>query len=416
MTYDEAVHELEDLGMMPLGLPQLTSIKSALDKTHFIHTTHPNKNIIIAGTNGKGSTAATLSRLLLTANQRVGLYTSPHLITTRERIRVNDQDISEVEFTTAYLQLKNIIQEEELTHFEALTFIAAFIFFSGHTRPPIDWAIWEVGMGGLYDATNAIPHRYCAITRLGLDHQAILGETLQEIALQKFGVIGQNSLVVHSPMEPEVSLLKTEITARTDSRWIEAKAVQLKGLNSLSTPWGEAHLNLLGQRGAENTATALTLFEALRFEPSRFLHGLSEVRWPGRLSPFGANVFLCPAYVSGDHNPQGIDSLLQLLGEFSWNTLHLIVGIGQDKDSRLILEKLSTLPRMQLYLTETPFKPLPLEEYPRKFRSQAVKEEKNISHLIPFLSNRVIPEDLVLVTGSLYLVGQVLKNEMSRGN
>jgi dihydrofolate synthase / folylpolyglutamate synthase len=415
MNYREAVEELEKLGIMPLGMPELAPMQRALEKAGLARGIDPKRNIIVAGTNGKGSTSATLSRLLVAADQRVGLYTSPHLVTTRERFRVGDEDISEEEFCVAYLALKDVIQEESLTHFEALTLIAAYIFFSGKTCAPVDWAIWEVGMGGLYDATNAIPHHFCAITKLGLDHTAVLGNTLKEIAFQKFGVIGKNAVVIHAPMEPELSVLRAEVSSRTHCRWIAAKVVvPVKfnaefDMNRVATPWGKARLSLCGARAAENTGIALTLFETLGFEPARFLHSLSEVRWPGRFSEFGSGRFPCPAYVSGDHNDSGVDSLLQILDGLSWETLHLVVGIGKDKNAELMLEKLSTLPRLKLYLTETSFKPLTLEDYPARFKDLAVVQNKNFSPLLAHLGQEAAAGDKVVVTGSLYLVGDVLK-------
>ncbi len=408
MTYLEVVHELEQLGIMPLGMPALASFRRALERTGFAYGIDPGKNIIIAGTNGKGSTAATLSRLLLAAGQRVGLYTSPHLVTTRERIRLNDEDVSENDFVFAYRALKKVIQEEELTHFEALTLIAAFIFFSGRTAPAVDWVIWEVGMGGLFDATNAIPHRYCVITKLGLDHTAILGTSLREIAFQKFGIIGKNAVVVYSPMEPELSALRAEASARTGCEWIAAKQVEAVSPNRVSTPWGDAALSLCGARAAENTGTALTLFEVMGFEPTPVLHALSRVRWPGRFSSFGTDRFPCPAYLSGDHNGQGVESLLQILEGFSWDILHLVVGIGRDKDAGLMLKRLCGLPRMKLYLTETPFKPTRLEEYPSRFKKLAIAENVDSAQLLSLIGKNAVSRDLIVVTGSLYLVGQIL--------
>jgi dihydrofolate synthase/folylpolyglutamate synthase len=408
MTYDQAVRELEALGIMPERMPSLAPIKNALARTGLSSKIDPKKNIIVAGTNGKGSTSATLSRLLLSAEQRVGLYTSPHLVSTRERFRINDEDVSEDDFTRAYLYLKPSILSEKLSHFEALTLIAAYLFNSGATGPSVDWTIWEVGMGGLFDATNAIPHHYCAITRLGLDHQAFLGSNLTEIATQKFGVIGKNSVAVYSPMDPELAPLRAEVEMKTGCQWISSKPVELIDLDQLHTPWGNARMTLIGPRAAENSATALTLFEAMGFNPSHHLQALEKVRWPGRFSRIENHSLPCPLYVSGDHNVQGVESLIPILSRISRNQLHLVVGIGKDKDAEKMLELLCALPKTSLYLTETPFKPLPLEEYPLRFKNQALLRNRYLSTILGDIALRAQPQDLVLITGSLYLVGEAV--------
>lgn len=414
MRYEEAIAELERLGVMPKDMPQLAPMVRALRRSGLLSKMIPRKTIIIAGTNGKGSIAATLSRLLHDAKKRVGLYTSPHLVSTTERFRIDEQDLSKADFVLAYNSLRDIIHEEKLTHFEALTLIAAFVFHSGQCGPPVEWGIWEVGLGGRYDATNAIPHHYCGMARLGLDHQNILGTSLEEIADQKFGVVGDGAIVVHSPMDDALGPLRERVSVRTGCRWIAARAVDLVGMATITTPWGKAELSLCGPRAAENTATALTLFERMGFEPGRHLSALADVRWPGRFQKLEVMGISCPVYLSGDHNPQGIDSLLQILSKMAWKTLHLIVGIGKDKDVSAILQKLAGLPRMKLYLTETTLKPLALDEYPRPFKELAVHSDKDVLRLLSAANREASPADLIVVTGSLYLVGSVLER-MSGG-
>ncbi len=398
MNYKQALTELELLGIMPTTMPSLAPMERALVRSGLKQRIPAESGIIIAGTNGKGTTAATLSALLTAAGKRVGLYTSPHLVSACERMRINDHDITEDDFTAAYLAVKDIVIAEGLTHFEALTLMAAHVFYSGGHGPPVDHAIWEVGLGGQCDATNAIPHHHCAITQLSMDHQDILGGTLEDIARQKFGVIGKDAVVVHSPMDASLAPLRAETTARTHCRWISAEPLEL----------GRVALNLRGARAAENTATALTLFKAMGFDPNSSLHALQAVRWPGRFSPLGGGLLPCPLYLSGDHNPAGIDSLIEILNTMSWKTLHLIVGIGRDKDATLMFEKLLTLPRARLYLTETPFKPFRIQEYPARIRNRAEISNHDVFHILSCLNHRTEPDDIAVITGSLYLVGHVL--------
>jgi dihydrofolate synthase/folylpolyglutamate synthase len=405
--YVRAVNELEGLGIMPASMPSLEPMQRALARSGLLPRIHAERNIIIAGTNGKGTTAATLSRLLLSAGQRVGLYTSPHLVTTRERIRIDDEDLSEEDFTRAYRAVQGIVREERLTHFEALTLIAAHVLHSGDFGPPVEWAIWEVGLGGMFDATNAIPHSSVAITRLGLDHQSILGNSIEEIARQKFGVIGREAAVVHFPYEDSLSDLRGEIERETRCRWVPARLPEYEGAE---TAWGKAPLSILGDRAKENTAVALTLFEVLGFEVRAHLGALAQVRWPGRFSRLEWPGMPCPLYVSGDHNPQGIESLLRILETRKWETLHCIVGIGQDKDAEGMFEALSRLARIKFYLTETSFKPLTLEKYPVDITRRATAQDKDPTALLDRVAGVARPGDLVVVTGSLYLVGTLLKS------
>jgi dihydrofolate synthase/folylpolyglutamate synthase len=390
MTYEQIVQELESLGIMPTRMPSLAPMKDALQKTGLIRAFSPRRQVIIAGTNGKGTTAATLSALLHAQGIRVGLYTSPHLVTTRERIRIAEQDVSEEAFVQAYLELKPWIQG--LSHFETLTLIAAHLFQKSDT----EWNVWEVGLGGLHDATNAIPHHYCGIAELGLDHQNILGNTLQEIAEQKFGIISPGNSVVSHPLVPELEPLREEVIRKTSCNWHLARDLSY---------WPGAELALPGSRARRNTALALELLEQMGFSARLALPHLSQVRWPGRFSRIQSGHFPCPVYLSGDHNPQGAQSLVELLQSMQWERLHLLVGIGKDKDAAEILSILSTLPRRSLTLTEIPFKPLSLADYPPTHLHESVDSQSDPLAALSAITQRASARDLIVITGSLYLVG-----------
>ena len=408
--FQQIVNYLEARTMMPTRPPSLESTKTALLKSGLFQKLDPAKNIIVAGTNGKGTVCATLSRLLHSAGTRVGLYTSPHLVYTTERIRIAEQEISKEQFVAAFDAVFTWIEKENLTHFEALTLIAAWIFYSGVLSIPVEYAIWEVGLGGRFDATNAIPHQHCGITRLGLDHQNLLGDSLTAIAAEKFGVVSKGNTVVFSPMETCLEPLKSEVIRKTNSTWVAAAKIESINSHAVRTPWGQAELALVGDRAAENTATALSLFAQLGFDPSKHLGALSQVQWPGRFQRLTCSTLscACPIYLSGDHNPQGIESLLSILQRMAWNTLHIVIGIAHDKDATQMLQKLSELKSVKLYLTETPYKTRPLAEYPRIWREKAVTENPDVMDLLRTLGTQAQADDLIIVTGSLYLVGKVL--------
>lgn len=405
MKFIAVVEYLENLTMMPKTMPGLEKMRSAVADTNWFYNLDPKKIITVAGTNGKGTTCKVLEALLRAENKKVGLYTSPHLIKTTERIRYNGADISENDFVALFIKNKPLIDKHQLSHFEALTLMAADYFFSNGT----DYVIFEVGLGGTFDATNIFPNGYSVITKLGLDHQNILGSTIQEIANNKFGIIKENSLVVHHKL-PE-GIVPPQVKG---AKWVQAKvgSTTVSKIDnipkwSIHTPWGDSEFNLIGDRAVENTMTALTLFEELGFSSKNRLGILKNISWSGRMQKIKWPKIMCPIYLSGDHNLQGILSLIDILKYFEWKTLHLIVGIGQDKSCEEMFSKLLDLPRVKLYLTETPFKGRKISEYPKAIIEKSGVQNENIFEIFDLIQTE--KNDLVVVTGSLYLVGKVLQ-------
>lgn len=416
--YQQTVQFLESLQIMPKTMPGLQKIKKALLQTEWYSQIDPEKIIVVAGTNGKGSTCAILEALLTEAKQNVGFYSSPHLVSTTERIRLNGKAISEDDFVQVFEQCENLIRLCELSHFEALTLMAGHYFFSADwgRGPKIDYAIFEVGLGGTYDATNAFPHRFSVITPLGMDHMNILGHTLAEIAKNKFGIIHTNNIVIHQIFPGQIKALLDDFLKATCSQAIEVEKslVQIEKTNHLVTyniqsKWGTAPLSLLGHRAVENASTALTVFAALGFNPSACLKALNQVQWQGRMQRIEWPGAGCPVYLSGDHNPHGIDSLLEILKEFSWNQLHLVIGIGVDKDAEQIFQQLNKLKNLKIYLTVTPFKGRNLNQYPVDILQKSEFQSESPIQALQKAAEHADTEDLIVVTGSLYLVGEILQ-------
>lgn len=417
-TYQQVVERLESLNIMPKEMPGIEKIRLALNSTAWFLKIDPKKVIVVAGTNGKGSTCAILESLLISAKKNVGFYSSPHLVETTERIRFNQKQITKVKFIQLYQQNEELINKFQLTHFEALTLMAADYFFSAEWNNQLDYAIFEVGLGGTFDATNAIPHNTSVITALSFDHTQILGSDLETIAKNKFGIIQNNNVVVHHPLPAELQKLKKMTQEKTQSTWFDGIPVTLINKRdeqtqtpeyNLQSQWGLTKINLLGSRAAENASTALRVFEKIGFKPEQHLTALNQVDWPGRMQKIIWPGFTSRIYLSGDHNPHGVKSLLQILNDFRWDKIHVIVGIGKDKDAAEMLNLFSELKNMQLYLTQTPFKGLTIEEYPHEYKVKAIARNDDVSQLLDLLAGNAGEKDLVLVTGSLYLVGQVLK-------
>ena len=416
LTYPQIIRELESRTVMPDRPPSLQTTQEALKRVLSTPSFRPERTLVVAGTNGKGSICATLEALLLSANQRVGLYTSPHLIDTRERIRIQGQDVSIDLFCKAYHQVQGQTEDLGLSHFEMLTVMAAWIFFSSDAAQHLDWFIFEVGLGGLWDSTNAIPHQFCGIASLGFDHQNLLGNTLTEIALNKFGIIHSGAQVIYTPFPEEVKPLARKIQAQTQSHWIPSVPYEYEfvseGLTArffLTTRWGRAEITLPGPRGAQNTATALTLFHALGFAPEDHLPALQTVRWSCRMEKFSLRSHpSLNLYLSGDHNPQGIESLVALLEAYPYQNLYILAGFAKDKDSSTMLQLLSRIPRSSLYLTQTPVRSADLH-LPSPISSLLQGVFQSSTGGLQYILTQAQPQDLILITGSLYLAGYLKK-------
>ncbi|MGE3974656.1 MAG: folylpolyglutamate synthase/dihydrofolate synthase family protein [Bdellovibrionales bacterium] len=419
--YHSAIADLDQRGIMPDRIPSLEPTQAGLEAIGFFTwplwqkiQKNPETVIVVAGTNGKGSTCATLEALLIDAGERVGLYTSPHLMEITERIRISGTNITEDIFVQAYEYVAQHTQHLKLSHFEMLTLMSLWCFASGQVLPVVDRILLEVGMGGTWDATNAVPHGIAIITSLAIDHERFLGSELSQIARNKFGIIGPKMRVFHQVLPEVVKPVAKEVQQKTQSRWTQALTLSSKISQTASGPeWiiqyedQEQALQLPGPRGVENTILALTVFQGLGYDVKKHLSALNKVSWPGRMEKISYKNFH-RIYLSGDHNAQGLESLLALLPSYNYEHLHIVVGIGVDKDYEFILSQLKKLKNARIYLTETPFKGRKLESY-GPYLQQADYCNANFEEVFEYAIKQCQPNDMLLVTGSLYLVGDIRK-------
>ncbi len=263
------------------------------------------RSVLIGGTNGKGSTATFLEACLRRAGLKTGLFTSPHLVSFRERIRINGQPISHETVVHRLDPVLEFAQTLGNSFFETTWALAADIFH----QESVDIAIWEVGLGGRLDATNVLEPEVSAITSIDLDHTAILGPTLDHIAREKMGIFrthGQN------------------FTAATGAGLAALKQSWSGPLQFIDTDKNLPKLILSGSAQRRNASLALAMCAALGESPDG--HALTEVRWPGRSEAIG-NIFLDCA-----HNPASIGHLMDTLGSPSQMERHLIFGALRGKD------------------------------------------------------------------------------------
>jgi dihydrofolate synthase/folylpolyglutamate synthase len=413
LSYAEILARVQvrsDLALKSTSVERVTHALAELG----LQPPHREHVILVAGTNGKGSTAKTLETLIAGAGSSVGLFTSPHMISATERIRSHGRDLSEDEFVEAYYRIESVLEKYRLARFETFTVMMAEVFWGGRVRAPVDWAVIEVGVGGLDDPTRALSHATTVVTSIGFDHEALLGPTLSDITRNKLGVIEHGNLVIHVPFSDEAKSVIAEVRERVQGRWIEVRPFPSRVVQNpngepqwiVDSSWGEARLSLLGDRAVENSSLALTTLDALGFDVRELLPALATVSWPCRMErlEWQGKVF----YLSGDHNPQGVESLRAILEYFVYEHIYLVVGIGANKDAAKILNALEKIARARISLTATPFRSSnteTLHNLAEEFRIQNVYTNP-IDALAAALKS-ASERDLVVVTGSLYLVGYI---------
>jgi len=399
--------------------------------------------IHVAGTNGKGSTAAMVASILRKANFKVGLYSSPHLISFRERIRLNGEIISEADLCDLVTGLKTVLSDRQAdsdfgppTFFEVGTALA-FLFFASKKT---DFAVLEVGLGGRFDATNVIEPLVCALTPIELDHTDKLGDSLTAIAGEKAEIVKPDTLVVTSPQDPEAlkvikracrvnraRLLEVKEKAENGEAEREDRQASLSVSNLVCRVNGSTfnirgtlenyenlHLPLRGRHQVINAVTAVGVIELLRSLPTRITpehirQGLSEVRWPGRLDLVRARPDIL---LDGAHNVPAAKRLREALTTlFPHRRIHLILGISADKDIGGIGAELCPLAQ-RIILTRA--------SHPRAADPHLMREKLNgfseKAVIVPDLGAAIEagkagshPDDLLCITGSLYTVGEAMK-------
>ena len=394
----------------------------------------------IAGTKGKGSTAAIAASILHAAGLHTGLYTSPHLISFRERIRIGGELISEDDVAALTTEIQPIIElarNGDLgppSFFEAYTLLG-FLYFA---RQRVDLAVIETGLGGRLDGTNVIQPLACAITRIGLDHTQELGDTIPQIAREKAGIIKQGVPVISAPQLPEALEVLQEVCLERRAqlivvgqepgpRFFPGRADhrrQLFTINGMRGIYADLECPLLGAHQAENAALAVGLIELLaeqripgRAGPGRpgevgeeaIRAGIKSVRWPGR---FQIVRHRPTVILDGAHDEASAAALAAALQSlFRRKRVILVLGVGMDKDAEAIAAHLCPLAHRVITTASASPRALPADELQQiVFRhcphsaaytpvSLAVQEALDQSR----------PSHVVVITGSLYVVGEAMR-------
>jgi dihydrofolate synthase/folylpolyglutamate synthase len=404
MTYADAIRFLYDLRWFGTKLGLSNPFKLATlagnpqNELRFIH---------VAGTNGKGSTCAMLESIYRAAGLRAGLFTSPHLVSFGERLQVNRESITESEVVRLVGELKPLLNqfpaEEHPTFFEVITVMALRYF----CEKKCDLVIWETGLGGRLDATNIVTPLASVITNVDYDHQQWLGEKLAAIASEKAGIIKPGVPVVTAAEKPEA----LEVIAAT-ARERGAPLLTVSEADLGSPPLDRLELPLAGRHQKLNAALAVAVVHALEsiipVSSQVIIDGLSSVKWPGRLQVIarGSQKIL----LDGAHNVPGAKSLKQAVEEcFPGIRPALVLGILSDKDWLGMCQTLAPLGRRIVLVpvaSERTASPAELEEACRK---GSPGSELTVCQSLAEAFQVLSQESFVLVTGSLYLVGEALE-------
>jgi len=415
--------------------PSLDRIKLLLEYLGNPETSY--RVIHIAGTNGKTSTSRMIESMLMEAGLTVGLTTSPHLHDVRERIRMQGQPIDLESFIETYEELApflDLVDDQlgaRLSYFEVMTAMA----FAAFSDAPVDVAVIEVGLGGSWDATNVVNADVCVITPIDLDHQKYLGDTIEEIAGEKAGIIKENNVVVSALQDPIAAQVIQDRATETSSALffagsdfgvaerVLAIGGQMISIDGLSGRFDEVVLPLLGEHQAANAALAVAAVEAFfgagvddrKLNSEIIEQGLGKVTSPGRLEIIrrGPTVLVDVA-----HNPHGARSLFNALQtEVDFEYLVAIVGMFADKDADQFLSTLQPAIN-HLIVTQTSHeRALPVSDLhsiaANYFEADQLDLRPDVASSIEYaieLADQVMIEQEsgvgILITGSVYTVAQ----------
>lgn len=368
------------------------------------------KSILVGGTNGKGSTSATIYAILLAAGQRAGLFTSPHLTYFKERFQVAGEMLPEEAVAAGLARVREPAEACGATFFEIVTALGCLLF----AEAGVETAVMEVGLGGRFDATNALEPQLSVVTGVSLDHTEILGDTIEQIALEEGGIMRSGRLCLTGAEGGALAVLQDQALA-CGARLLALKelglSIRLLGWQgvevAVDSPWGElcARTPLIGAHQGHNAALAMLAAQALGVGPVAIKRGLAQTRWPGRLEPlsYQGRTFL----LDGAHNLEAATRLAEAVQALQIAPLPLIVAVSADKDLAAITSALAKV-ASQVIVTRARLSPracdpetlaahfslpLTLAQTPAEALRQALSYTR--------------PGQTLLAAGSLYLIGEL---------
>ena len=399
------LHPKNDLSYIRRILKQLNNPQ---DSVRAIHVT---------GTNGKGSTSYYLSNLLQKAGQKTGLFVSPYIYEFNERIQLNGKNISNNDLIKTANEIETAIEilKKDDPNFSLVTFeyevALAFQFFA---QENCDYAVIEVGIGGEHDKTNVIIPEVSVITTIGLDHEKIIGPTLKDIAEEKSGVIKSNKPVVLGNVPQNVlEILLNKAQSENSKSFLLGRDFQIKIISDVIEYQDSKNLYNFALRPlveAYDIGVAVQAIQLLQLDLDRkkIEEAINETRIPGRYDVIQTSPEII---VDGAHNLQAMENLLNLVRKKKKGQIYVLLGMMKDKDlgpvTKLFKDEKVTLTRIDYPRAAR------LEDFPKEAQKEFEYKE-NFEEAYTSLKNKLQADDMLLVTGSFYLVGAVL-NYCKRG-
>lgn len=399
MDYPDSVNFLYALGneikTAKLGLERIGTVLQALGEPQNSYRT-----VHVAGTNGKGSTCAMIEAGLRAAGVRTGLFTSPHLIEPVERIQIDGIPVTKDQFREAFEIVHDTAGKLDLdchpTYFETVTAMAFWLF----RELGVETAVVETGLGGRLDATNVIQPAVAVITAIDFDHEAYLGHTIEAIAGEKAGILKPGTPAVFARQRPEAETVLETRAKELDIRVERAEDFEIRGLeiDARGSSFNGLRCPLPGEHQVDNAINAVLTLRKLGVPAN----GIEEARWPGRLECVAPNP---DVILDGAHNPAGARALRRYIERFySGRKLWMIYGAMRDKAVEEIAEILFPLAQELIFTAP---------DAPRALRPEALLEmagqgriAKDVEAAIGMLNAEAGADDVVIITGSLFLIGE----------
>ena len=433
MKYQEAMKYITEVGNFGsnYGLERTYKLLEFLDNPH-----GKLKIIHVAGTNGKGSTTAMITSMLKEAGYKVGMYTSPFLEEFEERIQINGENIPKEKLAQLITKIKyavdKVIEEgyNHPTEFEIIT-VLMFLYFA---TEEVDFAVVEVGLGGRLDSTNVITPILSVITSISFDHTNLLGNTLEEIATEKAGIIKSGIPTVIYPQEEVAEIVISSKCQELDSKLYKINKEDAKLINIIKEDKiyqqvkvklddeYDVKLPLLGEHQILNLAVALKALEVIKDKAPKLnresiVKSLATVRWNGRLEIMSNSPYVV---IDGAHNIQGITQLDKNIKKyFEYKDMYLILGILADKDVEDMVKVITPKAKKVFTVTPNSMRAETAEELMNEVKKynescEAYNDYKNAFEDALKLCKK---DDLLLISGSLYMIGEmrgIIKKHFSK--
>jgi dihydrofolate synthase/folylpolyglutamate synthase len=395
MTYADSVQFLYALGneikTAKLGLERITAVLAALGNPERAY-----RVVHVAGTNGKGSTCAMIEAGLRTAGVRTGLFTSPHLIEPTERIVIDGMPVSRLQFERAFDAVHKVAGEPHPTYFETVTAMGFWLF----REMRVETAVIETGLGGRLDATNVLNSALTVITPIDFDHEIYLGNAIEAIAGEKAGILKPGVPAIFARQRPEAQAVLDRVATelRIPVKRTEDFEIRDLQITARGSDFSGLHCPLAGEHQIENAVAATLALESLGVSPK----GIENAVWPGRLERISPNPDII---LDGAHNPAGARALALYLERFyKSRKLWLIYGAMRDKAVDEIAGILFPLADKLVFTAP---------DNARALRPEALRELAGRGHIAPDIASaldlvrkQVSEDDAVVITGSLFLVGE----------